>query len=331
MKVSAPGKTLLAGEYAVLMPGEPALVAAVDRRLAVELRPADAWRVELEVDFQPFLPSNPAKITWNEGQPVPEELKFVVATLVEAQKRWKLPPQKIRCLGALEHQGRKLGLGGSAAIVAAAATALGRLASASNLEISELAHSVHRQVQGGRGSGADVAASLNGQVLRYVQNGALRRLKVHPDIRVLLAFSGKSVKTASRLPIFEQALAARPDELAEFARQSRSAVDLMGEALESAEIAVLREATQRARKALAFLENILEFAIETPELRAAADAAFLARGAGKSSGAGGGDCAVLVAVGEDMAQRVRHEVAALGMWVMDAPIAGKGALDALDG
>ena len=38
--VSAPGKLYVAGEYAVVEPGHPAILVAVDRFLTVELEPA---------------------------------------------------------------------------------------------------------------------------------------------------------------------------------------------------------------------------------------------------------------------------------------------------
>ena len=48
VRVSAPGKTILMGEHAAVY-GRPALVAAVDRRLAVEIAPGRVRGVRLEL------------------------------------------------------------------------------------------------------------------------------------------------------------------------------------------------------------------------------------------------------------------------------------------
>lgn len=126
--VFAPGKMVLAGEYAVL-DGGPALVAAVDQGVRCVVEPG------------------PPGIETPDG-----DVRFVAPALEGA------PPARYRfeAWPPLSLEG-KPGFGGSAAACVAACLAAGRP--------GRDALAIHRQVQGG-GSGIDVRASLRGGVLR---------------------------------------------------------------------------------------------------------------------------------------------------------------------
>src|SRR5699024_7712135 len=65
--------------------------------------------------------------------------------------------------------GHKLGLGSSAAVAGALTAALTRAAGQTldNDTLCRHAIAAHRQAQGGRGSGADVATSVHGGVIEY--------------------------------------------------------------------------------------------------------------------------------------------------------------------
>lgn len=135
MRASAPGKLVLSGAYSVLE-GAPALVAAVDRYAFA----ADDGRA-------------------------PPVLTEEVA---EAQRRQLMGDAPWFDADALRDDGRKLGLGSSAAILAASMAVAGypdvadeQLADA----IFPDALAVHRAAQGG-GSGVDVAAACYGGVIR---------------------------------------------------------------------------------------------------------------------------------------------------------------------
>ena len=99
-RVSVPGKVMLAGEYSVLEPGNPCLVAAVERRVFVEAEPAARWTVET------------GHVRWTEGELIPPEVSFVVAATQAVQAS----PHLIRTSDQLHTAGHKLGLGGSAAV-----------------------------------------------------------------------------------------------------------------------------------------------------------------------------------------------------------------------
>ena len=142
---TAPGKVLLAGEYAILA-GYPAVVAAVDRRVRATVggkRPGTS----------PFLEAVRATLAARLGPDAPE---------VRAASRISVESD------ALGRRGKKLGLGSSAAVTTAAvAAALGP--NVPQAMIHALAHEAHGAAQaprGARGSGADIVACVYGGVRR---------------------------------------------------------------------------------------------------------------------------------------------------------------------
>jgi phosphomevalonate kinase len=138
MRARAPGKVVLSGAYSVL-DGAPAIVAAVDRYVTVDSSVAGDFLTD-EVKAAGF-----SKPYWFDASP-------------------------------LRHDGRKLGLGSSAAILVAtlAARALDRRPTLSPAalidQIYPEAIEAHRIAQGG-GSGIDVAAACHGGILQFCRGG----------------------------------------------------------------------------------------------------------------------------------------------------------------
>ncbi|HWE23105.1 MAG TPA: hypothetical protein VG496_04110, partial [Myxococcales bacterium] len=169
-ELSAPGKAFLAGEYSVLEPGEPALVLAVDARLHAAVRELREQAVELN-----HVPSGASvrgelgrdAVTWTSG--IPGELRFAARATNFAAKVCAEEGLSPRGFSAafqndLSHGGRKLGLGGSAAscVLAVRSTCAVQGRELEAREIVSLAAAAHWVEQGGRGSGADVAACASG-------------------------------------------------------------------------------------------------------------------------------------------------------------------------
>ena len=164
-RVTAPGKLVLLGEYAVLE-GAPAVVAAIDRGVVCEITPSEAVEIE-----------------------TPGDDRYVRVALREA------PPGRYQFRDArpIEGLATKPGFGGSAAATVAACVAAGKPATE--------AFGVHSKVQGG-GSGIDVYASAFGGV-RAFSIGASRApsalLECPPMVAV---WSGKSAATGPRIRQF---------------------------------------------------------------------------------------------------------------------------------
>jgi len=169
--VSAPGKVVLSGEYAVLR-GAPAISAAIDRRAVVQLEQTDndfhrvatpgyadgSWRFTAnatgEIDWLDELPAQGLRLIeegWRAVAPFEAEgLSITVDT-----SEFFAPASA-----------EKLGLGGSAAAMTAFVGALCQLAPVTT-NVDKLAGSAHKALQRGLGSGVDIATSFHGGVIEY--------------------------------------------------------------------------------------------------------------------------------------------------------------------
>ncbi len=309
---TAPGKTMLAGEYAVLLPGEPCLVAAVERRVTVEVTPADVWSVDT------------GSVRWREGEPPTDDTLFVRAAIDRVSAGFAVKPSALRTSDDMHIGGHKLGLGGSAAATVATVFGVAPPRTPSDL-LWSIADEVHRTAQGGRGSGADVAASVHGGVIRYTREPRLAEpVAVHPDVRLLVVWSGASAVTSGRLVTWAEFVSTREEQARLFARLSREAVASVEQGLVTGDLKTLRGGIGAARAALHGLEAAMGLEMETPALKMAADEAWRLGACGKLSGAGGGDCAIVLTVGDDQAQAVKERLAGLGLRVLAVPWARMG-------
>ena len=201
---SAPGKFVLSGEYAVL-DGAPAVCVAVDRRAEVTIEArdgpchivkapgfsaangrfaADAGGLRWIADGKDFFLFETA---WNASCPKLAETSLVIS----------LDTRAFREAGS----GSKLGLGSSAAVTAAIATALQSLGGTG---AAEAAHAAHRLFQGGSGSGVDIACSLAGGIIEYrMENQQSTPLEWPRGLYYSLLWSGVAAATRSKLARFE--------------------------------------------------------------------------------------------------------------------------------
>jgi len=212
VRLAASGKVFLAGEYAVLDPGRPALVAGIDWKMHAVAEPG-ARGVQIV--------HRPSGLLWDGGQ-APAELRFAARAALLAMAFCRKPDGvRISFEDDLSREGRKLGLGGSAAACVLAVRAVCALADrrSGEDEILALAVAAHWAEQGGAGSGADVAAAALGGILevrsRIVWQSAeevmalpgervaasrpldVRRLAIPPELRLLLVDTGAPANTRS--------------------------------------------------------------------------------------------------------------------------------------
>lgn len=220
IEVSAPGSIMLMGEHAVLR-GELAIACAVDKYIHLSLKPCD----DRQIRVVSALGQYQASLDELPDQP---ELSFVVAAL----RQWQpsLPCGfELSIVSEFSHQ---VGLGSSAAVVAALTVALDRLAGTGlNREQQfDAALQVIHTVQNGRGSGTDLAASLYGGLIGYrVEPRELRPLKGLPTLS--LWYVGYKMKTPAVLELVERKTARYPQLYTQLDR-------LMGQCCEQAQQAI---------------------------------------------------------------------------------------------
>ncbi|MEM9058425.1 MAG: hypothetical protein AAGD86_13170, partial [Pseudomonadota bacterium] len=156
-RVRVPGKLMLCGEYGVLA-GAPAIVTCVDRYVVVDAQPVVDGPAP--VRLQGF-DGETYPYQMNGGAPEWESQASATA-LVDAVLRTVQPANTGLVVDstAFYDQGRKLGLGSSAAVAVAVSAAL----AGGDRVVDALpqALTAHDAFQGGRGSGADLRAVAQG-------------------------------------------------------------------------------------------------------------------------------------------------------------------------
>ncbi|HEY9898175.1 MAG TPA: phosphomevalonate kinase [Pantanalinema sp.] len=353
---SAPGKLVLAGEYAVLSPGEPAVVVAVDARITVRVRPAGAYSFSSESLGLTDLPVRYEDERWvPETGPAPRVAFAATAVNVVLgylrDRGLDVSPFSLEIEGALESTGgAKYGFGSSAAVSVAL---VGGLLAAFGLEpdaaqVFKLAALAHHEAQGS-GSGLDVAAASYGGAIRYVAfdpdwlnerraagdtvaqlvDGAWPLLGIEPlgwpdDLALGIGWTGVPASTSALIKEVAGARSGRSPGYARFLIQSRQATNALAAALRDRDAQGAVRALFAAREAIRVLQEASGVSIETPALSAFAEASEAAGGAGKSSGAGGGDCGVALFAGSQGLVRARAAWERSGLEALDVSLSRTG-------
>jgi phosphomevalonate kinase len=313
--ISAPGKLFVSGEYAVLWGGTARVAAVAPRGQAYVFRREDS-QVHLVLEEGRLLGAiTPLGVRFD--REVPSGFRFIaqaVDEVVRAQGKASLGFTLAMAPTAPNPKGHKLGLGSSARAALLAAEAA-RYVLEARVDPLKAALTAHAVVQGMRGSGADVAASYAGGLIRYrrfpveaVVNAqgpraaayrvapAVDLLRLNPAAwNVLYVHAGGSASTPLLIASAEQRL--KEEARAAFVERS----DVLGQELETAitkaDHGLLSDALQAHRALLSEVGSL-----ETDEAERALALAQAHGCAGKTSGAGGGDGCVVFCPDEGRAQ-----------------------------
>ena len=220
IETTAPGKQVLTGEYAVLA-GAPALAAALDRRVRCQITPAstgdwsfvshgfEARAAHRRDDLPDTGPAALARFALNsldiDPRTLPAHLEFQIDSRPFYQGQ------------------EKLGFGSSAACAVAVTAALAELAGAA--PTLEHALATHRGLQGGTGSGVDVAASFCGGVIRF-QDGRAQSARLPSDTYLMFVFTGEGADTPTLVRRFDAWRGqGSPPELRDLVRSATAVAD----------------------------------------------------------------------------------------------------------
>ncbi len=291
---SAPGKLVLAGEYAVAF-GAAALVTAIDRRAVARIDAAAraaAGALPLLDALLEVLPTDAA----------PRARSIVVDS------------------AAFNTDGRKLGLGSSAAAVtAAAALALDDATPATVFAIARGAHALAQGRRGAPGSGIDLAAAAWGGTLRY-QAGVATPVPLPPG-RWLAYDLGAPADTPTLLAHVDAARTAMPSIIEPLLARIADAAGALADArTTAATIAALAA----AGTALADLAAATGLDLATPRGRAVQALAASRGGAAKTCGAGGGDVGIAVLPDDADVADFRDAMRALGVTPLELRLGQPG-------
>lgn len=307
-QASAPGKLVLSGEYAVLA-GAPAVVAAIDRRVTCRIgaRETGGWAFHSRGydaasrhrrDALPDIPGDPGALVRHAIR----RLGVDTATLPE---HLGIEIDSRPCY----HDGAKLGLGSSAAAAVAVAGAMARIAKRESTLPQALA--IHRDLQGGSGSGLDVAAAFRGGVIRY-QAGEARSIPWSSGIRSVFVYVGWSTETRALVQRFNDWRGVgEPPELRRLVECARAVAQARGSFLVPlAEYVDALDALDRAARIGIFSEA------HRTATSLAGDHGVLY----KPCGAGGGDMGVALSEDADALDAFRGPVTEVGLHVVSAAI-----------
>ncbi len=283
IEVTTPGKLFIAGEYAVVEPGHPAIIVAVDQFVTVTVEETTDEGSIQSAQYS----SLPIRWTRRNGELVLDirenPFHYVLAAIHLTEKyaqeqNKELSFYHLKVTSELDSSnGRKYGLGSSGAVTVGTVKALNIFydLGLENEEIFKLSALAHLAVQG-NGSCGDIAA------------------KVPKQLRLLIGWTGSPASTSDLVDRVHQSKEEKQAAYEQFLMKSRLCVETMINGFNTGKISVIQKQITKNRQLLAELSSLTGVVIETEALKNLCDLAESYTGAAKSSGAGGGDCGIVI-------------------------------------
>jgi len=325
IEVTTPGKLFIAGEYAVVEPGHPAIIVAVDQFVTVTVEETTDEGSIQSAQYS----SLPIRWTRRNGELVLDirenPFHYVLAAIHLTEKyaqeqNKELSFYHLKVTSELDSSnGRKYGLGSSGAVTVGTVKALNIFydLGLENEEIFKLSALAHLAVQG-NGSCGDIAASCYGGWIAFSTfdhdwvNKKLATetltdllamdwpelmifpLKVPKQLRLLIGWTGSPASTSDLVDRVHQSKEEKQAAYEQFLMKSRLCVETMINGFNTGKISVIQKQITKNRQLLAELSSLTGVVIETEALKNLCDLAESYTGAAKSSGAGGGDCGIVI-------------------------------------
>ena len=314
------GKLYWAGEYAILEPGQLALIKAIPIYMTAEIKASNVYRLysdmfSYSVDLRP-----------DSSYALIQETVALVEEYLTAQGV-ELHPFSLDVRGKMEREGKKFGLGSSGSVVVLVVKAM--LAFYERLADRELLFKLASAVllkRGDNGSMGDIACIVSEDLVLYQ---SFDREKVadwleKENLQVVLArdwgFSIRSVEPALKFDFLvgwtkEVAVSShmvkqiKDNMNASFLQASKETVGSLVKALQTGQEEMIIDLLEQASQLLEGLSSD----IYTPSLRQLKDASRDLKAVAKSSGAGGGDCGIALSFDQDSTTLLKKRWADLGI------------------
>ena len=314
------GKLYWAGEYAILEPGQLALIKAIPIYMSGEIAFSDSYRIYSDMfDFAVDLTPNPAYGL------IQETIALMNDFL--ADRGQTLRPFSLEIRGKMEREGKKFGLGSSGSVVilvVKALLALYHLSIEQDL-LFKLASAVLLK-RGDNGSMGDLACIVAEDLVLYQsfdRQKVAAWLEAENLATVLERDWGFSISHVQ--PTLEcdflvgwtKEVAVSSDMVQQikqnidqnFLTSSKATVSALVESLEQGNAEKIIEQVETASQLLEGLSPD----IYTPSLRQLKEASKDLRAVAKSSGAGGGDCGIALSFDEQSTETIKNRWADLGI------------------
>ncbi len=329
IEVSAPGKLYIAGEYAVVEPGHPAIIVAVDQFITVTI---DSATKNGSIQSQQYS-ELPIRWTRRNGELVLDHREnpfhYILAAIRLTEKYaleqgTLLAFYDLKVTSELDNSnGRKYGLGSSGAVTVATVKALNLFYDLNMDQLTQfkIAALAHLAVQG-NGSCGDIAASCYGGWLAFSTFDhswvkekqktwsmshllssdwpqlSIKPLTVPKNLRLLIGWTGSPASTSDLVDQVNQSTqnqSEKQEAYQQFLTNSKTCVEDLIDGFVDGNVTKIKQMISKNRQLLADLSCITGVRIETPALKQLCDLAEACGGAAKSSGAGGGDCGIVIA------------------------------------
>ena len=314
------GKLYWAGEYAILEPGQLALIKAIPIYMRAEIAFSDSYHIYSDMfDFAVDLTPNPAYSL------IQETIALVGDFL--AVRGQALQPFSLEVRGKMEREGKKFGLGSSGSVVVLVVKALLALhdITVDQELLFKLASAVLLK-RGDNGSMGDLACIVTEDLVLYQ---SFDRQKVaawleEENLAIVLerdwGFSISQVQPALGCDF----LVGWTKEVAvssQMIQQIKQNIDQNFLASSKATVATLVEALEQGNaekiiKQVEVASQLLEGLspdIYTPSLRQLKEASQDLRAVAKSSGAGGGDCGIALSFDVQSTETIKNRWVDLGI------------------
>lgn len=344
---SAPGKQVLLGDYAVLE-GAPALVLAVNRRAEARIVArvdgvCDVYAPDLNIQAARMTIDHDGTLQWQCDAATAAKLSLV-EHVWQGLLREGLAPRSpagfsihLDTSGFFHGEGAarlKLGLGSSAALTVALASALTTYAGHTEALadaapwMRRLFH-MHGGWQQGRGSGVDVAAAVAGGLIRYqlvgrdhVPNFSHETCPV-PGVHWLFVWSGQAVSTADSLKHLSQWRATHGADYTAHMNALGAISEAAVDALRRKKAQSFIRLTKDYASALQNFGDACGLNIYSPAQKSVAEMAIRADVSYKPCGAGG-DFGVVFADDPERLATFERAMVAAGMQVVPLPLESLG-------
>ena len=303
MQTSAPGSTMILGEHAVLA-GHSALVGALAPRLDITWRVTPGSQVTINSELAQYQ-GRWAQLAETCLQNTP--LHWVGHALVSmAQTHPKLQHYSID-LQIDSQLDPTQGLGSSAALVANLVIGLhyltGRSQAPDALFAQGLAWIHHQQ---GRGSGADLIASLLGGLVHFQPATSVLWQRLQAPLVFSLAYSGYKTPTAEVLQWVEDQWRHDPQMLHQLYQDMGAVTETACHALQSHQLNAFLQSIET------YQTLMVQLGVHTPALAKAIDTLKQQHQVAKISGSGLGDCALGVSLASSVSRHGHN--ATLPVW-----------------